>query len=133
MDGMDTPHSFPLADVLSVTTPRLLSRRHVDGLYSILNYMTGQHLYTHQLGTAADAAAPALIAQHPFLADLQPSASMDAADLMAWLVNAEREHGENITVAPLTDWQRRDPIEDACDAVGAEKVFVVPARDTWRP
>ncbi|MFE0647482.1 hypothetical protein ACFVZH_02675 [Streptomyces sp. NPDC059534] len=123
---MDQTRSFPLADVLSVTTDRLLSRRHMAGLYDLLGFMTGQDVYTHQLGTAADAAAPALMTQHPFLADLLPPDGSDPADLMAWLVNAEREHGENLAVTPLKDWKQRDPIEGACDAVGAEKVFVVP-------
>ncbi|MGW6418832.1 DUF7736 domain-containing protein [Streptomyces sp. NPDC055055] len=123
---MDQTRSFPLADVLSVTTGQLLSRRHMAGLYDLLGFMTGQDVYTHQLGTAADAAAPALKAQHPFLVDLQPPADSDPADLMAWLVNAEREHGESLAVTPLTAWKQRDPIEDACDMVGAEKVFVVP-------
>ena len=121
---MDTPRSFPLADVLSITTGRLLSRRHMDGMYDLLGYMTGQDLYTHQLTTAADAAEPALLAQHPFLADLRPPAGTDAPDLMAWLIDTERQHGEAIAVAPLADWEQRDPIEDACDSVGADKVFL---------
>lgn len=126
MDGMSDSRSFPLADVLSITTGRLLPRRHMDGMYELLGYMTGQDLYTHQLGVAADRCGPALREQHPLLNALTPPPSGDLADLMAWLVEAERVHGEALLVRPLADWVRRDPIEDACDMVGAEKVFVVP-------
>ncbi|MET7795668.1 DUF7736 domain-containing protein [Streptomyces decoyicus] len=121
--------TFPLADALSVTTPKMLSHRHMDGLYELLDHMTGQDLFTHQLGAAADACKPALIEQHPFLADLQPPDNADQADLLAWLVEAERVHGEQVTVQPLTNWGRRDPIEDACDQVGAERVFLPFATD----
>ena len=121
--------TFPLADVLSITTGRLLSRSHMDGIYGILSYMTGQDVYTHQLGNAADKAKPALLQQHPHLADVQPPDGVDVADLMAWLVEAERVYGESIEVQPLVDWKHRDPIEDLCDKVGAEKVFVVPVTD----
>ncbi|MFI2349712.1 hypothetical protein ACH492_22195 [Streptomyces sp. NPDC019443] len=122
--------SVPLADVLSVTTDKLLSRRHVDGVYDLLRHMTGQDVYTHQLGKVADACAPALIEQHPFLADLKPPTGLDRSDLYAWLVEAERIHGEEIAVAPLPEWTHRDPIEDAADAVGADKVWIMrPPKD----
>lgn len=123
---MTDSRAFPLSDVLSVTTEKLLSRRHMDGIYDILSFMTGQSLFTHQLGDACDKAKAALLEQHPHLADVRPPDGLDQADLMAWLVEAERVHGETIEVTPLADWQHRDPIEDLCDKVGAEKVYVVP-------
>ncbi|GAA1431824.1 hypothetical protein GCM10009601_51630 [Streptomyces thermospinosisporus] len=118
--------TFALADVLSVTTEKLLSRRHMDGIYEILNFMTGQNLFTHQLPDACDKAKPALLQQHPHLADVMPPDGLDKHDLMAWLVEAERVHGETIEVTPLSDWEHRDPIEDLCDKVGPEKVWVMP-------
>lgn len=124
-----TDRRFPLDDILSVTTGRLLSRRHMDGLYDLLNYMTGHDLFTHQLGRAADACAPALLAQHPQLADVQPPEGLDTADLMAWLVEQERTHGETLPVAPLPPSEPVNPIEELCDMVGPEKVFVLGGRD----
>lgn len=117
---------FPLADILSATTGKLLSHRHMAGIYEILNYLTGQSLFTHQLGDACDKAKPALLEQHPQLADVCPPDGLDKPDLMAWLVEAERAHGETLEVTPLADWEHRDPIEDACDKVGSDKVYVVP-------
>lgn len=120
-----TDRSFALADILTVTTGRLLSRRHMDGLYEILAHMAGHPVYTHQLGRVADECGPALLAQHPRLTDVQPPAGTDAADLMAWLVEQERIHGETLPVAPLPPSEPVDPIEELCDMVGAEKVFVI--------
>ncbi|MFJ7111769.1 hypothetical protein ACIQW4_01145 [Streptomyces albogriseolus] len=123
-----TTRNYPLADILTMTTGRLLSPRHMDGVYAIANYMTGDTLMTHQLPRAADACGPALLAQLPQLQGVEPPASIDVPDLMAWLANAEREHGEHLPVAPLAagQWDRQDPIEELCDMVGPEKVIVAP-------
>jgi hypothetical protein len=120
--------TFPLADILSVTTEKLLSRRHMDGIYEILNFMTGQDVFTHQLGDACDKAKPALLQQHPNLADVRPPDGLDQHDLMAWLVETERVHGEALEITSLSDWEYRDPIEDACDPdlVCADLVARVP-------
>ncbi|MFE2046379.1 hypothetical protein ACFXAZ_36755 [Streptomyces sp. NPDC059477] len=117
--------TIPLADALSITTDRLVSRRKMAGIYETLRIMTGQDIYTHQLDDVADAVAPALVQQHPFLAHLKPPPGIDAPDLLAWLIEAERVHGETITVEPISDWTHQDPVEGACDKVGAENVFVV--------
>jgi hypothetical protein len=130
MNPMTDARAFPLADILSVTTGKLLSRRHMDGIYDILSYMTEQDLMTHQLGDACDKAKPALLEQYPQLTDVRPPDGLDKHDLMAWLSNAEREHGDAFEVQPLASWQHRDPIEDLCDKVGAEKVWVVPLPPT---
>ncbi|MEU9218964.1 hypothetical protein AB0D47_20710 [Streptomyces sp. NPDC048376] len=118
--------AFPLSDILSVTTELLLSRRHMDGLYEILGYMTGESLFTHQLPRANDTCKPVLLQQHPQLEGIAPPQGLDVPDLMAWLANAEREYGETLPVQPLTAWAHQDPIEELCDMVGPEKVFVVP-------
>ena len=120
------PALHPLADVLSITTERLLSHDHMGGVYSILNYLTGESLMTHQLPRAAEACAPVLLAQHPFLTDLQPPPSSDGLPaLMAWLAAAEQRHGAELEVTPLAEWEHLNPIEELCDMVGAEKVFVI--------
>jgi hypothetical protein len=41
--------TFDLGDVLSITTGRLVSQRGMDGIYDVLNFMTGDDLMTHQL------------------------------------------------------------------------------------
>jgi hypothetical protein len=118
---------FPLADILTVTTGRLLSRRHMDGLYDLLGFMTGDSLYTHQLPRAADACGPELLAQHPQLTGVAPAEDIDVPEVMAWLANAEHEYGEQLPVSPLPAgaWERRDPVEELSDMVGPERVIVV--------
>lgn len=123
-----TTRLFPLAGILSMTTGKLLSRQHMDGIYDIANYMTGDNLFTHQLPRAGEACGPALLTQHPQLADVSPPEGASRDALLTWLDTAEAEYGTHLPVAPLTreQWQRQDPIEELCDKVGPEKVYVLP-------
>lgn len=122
---------YALADILTMTTGRLLSPRGVEAVYAIANYMTGDYLLTHQLPRAAEACGPALLNQHPQLTDVAPPEDIDEPDLLAWLADTERQHGQQLPVTPLAPgtWEHRNPIEELCDMVGPEKVYVVPAPD----
>lgn len=51
---------FHIGDILSITTERLVSPRLIEGVYDILNYMTGDNLMTHQLPRASRHCAPYL-------------------------------------------------------------------------
>lgn len=119
-----TAKTFPLADILSITTGKLLSRNHIAGVYQILGHMTGDDLFTHQLPRAMDACAPALIEQHPFLAAVVPPAEADPTDLFAWLLSIEQEHGTERPVAPLAQWTHVNALEEAADLVGANRVWL---------
>lgn len=125
---MPQPRAFPLADVLSVTTPRLLSDRGMDGLTGLLNWMTGDTLEMWQLLRAADEARPVLIAQHPFLADLQPPVGCDGSTLRRWLDDAVRERGAALTVTAIPDWVHQDPVQEFVDRMDLARLkTAVPA------
>jgi hypothetical protein len=123
-----TTRNFPLADILTMTTGRLLTTRGIGAVYDIANWLTGDNLFTHQLPRAADICGPALLDQHPQLQGVEPPADIDVPNLMAWLADAEREHGEHLPVAPLPPgaWQHQNPVEELCDLVGPERVIVMP-------
>lgn len=94
---------FHLGDILSVTTGRLLSLRRMDGLYDILNWMTGDNLFTHQLPRACRECAPRLLEQHPALAEVAEIPAFDgsAAAVAAWLRQWVDRFGEYLPVQPL--------------------------------
>ena len=50
--------AFHYSDVLRVTTGRLVSTRHMDGVYDILNYLCSDSLFTHQLPRAEKESEP---------------------------------------------------------------------------
>lgn len=118
--------SFDLGDVLSITTGRLVSTRHMDGIYDILNYLTGDSLFTHQLPRAMDACREPLLAQHPGLAAVEVPTFGEAVhdEVLAWLTEQKRIHGGSLEVSPLAEWEHQNAIEELCDMVGSEKVYV---------
>lgn len=59
--------NFHISDILSVTTGRLVSNRHIEGVYDILNFLTGDNLFTHQLPRASRECEPWLKTQFPYL------------------------------------------------------------------
>jgi hypothetical protein len=77
---MSETKDFHIGDILSVTTGRLVSPNHIGGVYEILNWMTGDNLYTHQLPRVGNEARPVLLAAHPQLADAQAEADAVTPD-----------------------------------------------------
>jgi hypothetical protein len=106
--------TFELGDVLSITTGHLVSRRHIDGIYDILNYMTGDNLFTHQLPRAMDECKPFLLAQHPELADVTVADVHGRDEVYAWLDKQEAKFGALIDVEPVPteDHTYIDPISE---------------------
>ncbi len=115
-----TTKSFHLGDILTITTGRLVSPRHMDGVYDVLNWMTGDDLFTHQLPRAMDECQPHLLAQHPDLARIEVP-DFDAirpdrvkAWIDEWLARMVAVHGEHREVAPLAanEHTRIDPLAE---------------------
>ena len=97
-----TTRTFHISDILTITTGRLVSSRHVDGIYDILNWMTGDSLYTHQLPRGMDECAPSLREQFPDLAAVTPPGDLGGEDAVrAWVAGQVRAHGETRDVTPL--------------------------------
>jgi hypothetical protein len=107
---------FDLGDVLSISTGCLCSQRHIAGVYDILDYMTGESLMTHQLPRAAVACAPAIIAQHPGLASVTVPEWDRAGDVKAqvhaWVERMKIEHGDQLPIAPLSEWHHINPLQE---------------------
>ncbi len=123
MAGMAT-RTFPLADILSVTTGLMLTRRTEKpgaALDEIFEFMTGEKLDWWQAPRAADACTEAFIQQHPFFAELQQPPTgqgpIHKAALAFWLLGIELKHGTTLAVEPLTDWVSQDSKQELIDRV----------------
>lgn len=95
--------SFPLRDILTVTTGRLLTQRKgpddngIGSLYQILEWLTGEPPYTHTLGRFAEECKPLLLAAFP---ELEAAGSPENLAKLSQLV-------EDATA-------RKEPPENAC-------------------
>ena len=122
---------FDLGDILSITTGKLVSPRYMEGIYDILNYMTDDNLFTHQLPRAMRECREPLLTQHPELAevDLPNDIEPDAA-IFTWLDEQKAIYGQELPVWQLgTDGvgshERRDPLAELADMIGPERVVSV--------
>lgn len=107
---------FHIGDILTITTARLVSLDHLDGVYSLLGWMVDEDLMTHQLPRVSDEC-------EPFLRDLYPDlAAIDASDvtltceaeLVTWLASLEPKYGTHRDVPrlPRVDHTEIDPRDE---------------------
>lgn len=136
---------FPLAQILTITTGRLLCP--IDGVYEILNHITGDSLFTHVLPRAGKFAKPILLEAYPELA----AAGTDAAQTLldeyvaiakqhggdrdkimeacaTWIGEMKEQHGlkDSYEVQSHDDsWMSLNPIEELQGMIGKEKVVTI--------
>lgn len=119
--------SFDLGDVLSITTGRPVSPRHMAGIYDILNFMTGESLFTHQLPRVIREAAPILLAQHPALAEIAEPDFKSPDEVAPWLAAMKARYGETLEIAPMgaDQHERIDPLSELAEMVHPDRIVVV--------
>ena len=99
---------FPIGHVLSVTTGKLLAP--IDNLYKILDYMTGESLYTHELPEYSNKVKPYIFERYPELKEVDDS-SVNRDNWEMWLKEQEDKYGKSLLI-PKVDVHRTDgPIE----------------------
>jgi hypothetical protein len=112
---MTGTRAFHIGDILTITTGRLVSPDHMDGVYRILNWMTGDNLFTHQLPRACAECAPSLRQQFPDLAAVEVPAELSGeTDVTAWLEAQIAIYGDVRQVEPLAaeDHTHMDPLAE---------------------
>lgn len=112
---MPETRDFHIGDILSVTTGLLVSPSHMDGIYHILNWMTSDNLFTHQLPRAGDECQGPLLEQHPDLASVEVPDEFESKEhVFAWLDEQVARFGETRPVAPLRpeDHTRINPFDE---------------------
>jgi hypothetical protein len=124
-DQMTATKNFATADVLSTITGRLMGE--IGGVYEVLNWMTGESVYTHQLPRIGREAAPVIVAMHPALQQaIDESKQVTPENWKEWRQTWEDRYGPHIAVPtfPNGSHERIDPVSELFDMVGPEKVIV---------
>lgn len=118
--------TFSLGAVLTVAGDRLMCE--MGQVYEILNFMTGDDLFTHQLPRAAKECQPFLLKQHPWLSEYLPmQEQITCKTYKQFLDQCEKKWGKEIEVEslPANRHAFKDPIQELTDMVGPDKVLVV--------
>ena len=88
---MTTKRDFHISDILSVTTGRLVSTRHMNGVYEVLNFLHQDNLFTHQLPRASREAEPWLRETVPQLYGEEMDARVSGLDEVLKNCNERKE------------------------------------------
>lgn len=126
---------FHLGTILTIVVGKLLSPRLMDGVYDILNYMTSDNLYTHQLPRAADECKYYLLLEMPWLNEIDDS-SVNGENYETWLNDQVKKYGEYHTIYPIhsEDHKRIDPIEELKQmGVDEDKIITIDVTEDEPP
>lgn len=118
--------SFHISHVLSAYSGYLVSTRHMEGVYEVLNYLTGDNLFTHQLPRAMDECKGWIERQHPILKEIDCS-GLNPETLPTWVERTVAKYGETLEIRPLPaeGHEFRHPVEELESMVGKDRVIVV--------
>lgn len=112
-----------IGQVLTAGTGRLCCD--IGGLYEIMNYLTGDNLYTHQLVRAYNVCAPWVKSQCPWLAQIDESGCTPET-WRAWIADLAERFGAEHELQPLPPgiWESQDPIAELTRMIGPDKIIV---------
>lgn len=117
---------FPTVDVLSTITGRLVGK--IDGVYQVLNHMTGESVFTHQLPRIAREASPVLVAKHPALQQaIDEADQVSRENWQAWRDTWLDRYGPTIAVPKFgaNDHEHIDPISELAEKVHPDKIITI--------
>jgi hypothetical protein len=120
----DMTEIFTLGQVLSVTTGRLVCT--MEGLYSIMNFLTGENLFTHQLVRAFDPCKKYVFEQYPGLTGVDVS-DVNKDNYMEKLSKLAEVYGDVFQLSPMPKgyYEPKDAIVELSEMVSHEKIIVV--------
>lgn len=119
--------AFATADVLGTITGRLLGE--IGGIYQVLNWMTGESVYTHQLPRIGREARPVILAMHPQLQQaMDEREQISPENWREWLQTWEDRYGPTIAVPKFNadTHERIDPLSELAEKVPPDRIVTVP-------
>lgn len=121
-----TTKTFPLGTVLSITTGHMLAPNGIGGVYEILNHMTGDSIYTHQIPRVLRECAPYLLKQFPALAEIDVSA-VTPENWAAFMDDLSQRYPAEFAVEPLPPGGHYeiDPLSELAEKVHPSKIVAV--------
>lgn len=103
---------FDLGTILSITSGKLLTD--LDNVYKILDFMTTDNLFTHQLPRVAKECTPYLLEKFPFLKEITTD-HINQNNWKAELEKLEEKYGNSFSIHPIhsEDHEVIDPATEA--------------------
>ena len=117
MESQETQRYFDLGAVLNITTSRLFTN--MEDVYEVLNYLTGDNIYTHQFPRVMEVVKPYVLSLHPELKGVGEKVEIHSfEDAKAFVDEQKKVFGDKLPLKPMskTDgYSYVDPIEEAVE------------------
>lgn len=123
---MSETRTFHLGDIVAAGTGCLVAPRGIEAVYEILNWLTGDNLYTHQLPRAGRESAPWLARWFPWYSQIDTSVVTKdnwRSKLDEWVALYGETH--SVPRIPRDDHTHRDPVEELQEMVGDKPIIVI--------
>lgn len=128
------PKEFNLGAILNITTNRLFTN--LEDVYEVLNYLTGDSVYTHQIPRVMPIAKAYILSLYPELTGVGDTVEINSFDdAKAFISEQKKVFGNKLPLSPMgkTDgYSHVDPIEEAVDIISEKtnKKVLKPYKNT---
>ena len=125
---------FDLGAILNITTKRLFTS--MEDVYEVLNYLTGDSIYTHQIPRVMPIAKAYVLSLHPELTGVGDTVEINSFDAAKSFINEQKKvFGNKLPLSPMgkTDgYSYVDPIEEVIDITSGKtnKKVLKPSKNT---
>ena len=115
--------NFHIGTILLITGDALMTE--IGDVYKILNYMTDDNLFTHQLPRVARECRPVLLRQHPQLSAWVDDVTRE--NYQARLADAIKQFGEELPVEPLAanEHEYIDPMSELAEKIHPDNIIPI--------
>lgn len=117
---------FATRDVLSTVTGMLMGD--IGGVYQVLNWMTGESVFTHQIPRIGREAVPVVLAAHPTLQQaIDEAEQVNPENFATWRDTWEDRYGPTIAVPKFgaDTHEAIDPMSELAEMMHPDKIVVV--------
>jgi hypothetical protein len=100
---------FHIGDVLSITTGKMLSPEGIDGVLTILNYITKSNLYNSELIYIIEECRPYLLQQFPELKE-ETAIDVTPQNWKTYLLTMIEKYGEYLNVKSIQEHKQQNKL-----------------------
>lgn len=119
---------FPVDAVMSTITGILVAESGIGSVYEVLNWMTGESVYTHQIPRISSEAVPVMLAVYPDMQTaIDEAEQVNGENWRDWLATWTERYGAEIAVPVMNiaEHERIDPASELAEKVHPDRIITI--------
>ena len=123
MENNENIRRFDLGIIISVISGRVFTE--IENMYDILDYLTGDSIYTHQIPRVMDQVRPYILSIYPGLEGIGSDAIVTCKEeALAYIDEKKKIFGDSLPLKPITKesgYSHVDPLEELSEMILGRK------------